>query len=81
MNLPAVKKYYEALASGGGNVAKATILDEIIASKQKEVAANKILQPVQLLEQLPVYAEAEAKASANGTVLLVKFLSTAYNNT
>jgi indole-3-glycerol phosphate synthase len=53
MNLPAVKKYYEALASGGGNVAKATILDEIIASKHKEVAANKISQPVQLLEQMP----------------------------
>lgn len=53
MNENIIRKYFDALPGEPGTAAKATILDEIIASKRKEVAANKIAQPASELEKWP----------------------------
>jgi indole-3-glycerol phosphate synthase len=55
MNQPALRKYYHALTSDAGNTIKSTILDEIIAVKQMEVARNKVLQPIHVLEALDAF--------------------------
>ena len=58
MNEHVIRRYFDALPGEIGKATKATILDEIIASKHKEVAANKIAQPVNELEKLPGFERA-----------------------
>ena len=50
-----VNKYYSAITSDAGGANKATILDEIIAAKRKEIELNKYSQPIHELEQKPYF--------------------------